>query len=297
VTSPRPTGPRAGSRPVPLSIPREAAVTAGAGSGGGHPASAPGRPAVAAALVRVPQVTAVFWVLKALSTALGESTSDWSVQTFGPVPAVLAGMVLFVVALTVQLRAGRYVPSRYWFAVVAVGVFGTMCADVVHVGLGVPYPVSSVAYLALLAVVLVVWKRVEGTLDVHEITTTRRELFYWATVVATFAAGTAVGDLVATTTALGYAGAVLLFAVLLTVPAFGYRVWGWNAVGAFWTAYVLTRPLGASVADLLGKPTADGGLGVGQGVVTAVLAVAIVVGVALHARSLSQAPSAAETTA
>jgi len=228
-------------------------------------------------------------VLKALSTALGESTSDWSVQTLGPVPAVLAGMVLFVVALAVQLRARRYVPVRYWCAVVAVGVFGTMCADVVHVGLGVPYAVSSTAYLALLAAVLVVWRRTEGTLDVHEITTTRRELFYWATVVATFAAGTAVGDLVATTTALGYAGAVLLFAVLLTVPGFGYRIWAWNPVAAFWTAYVLTRPLGASVADLFGKPTSDGGLGVGQGVVTATLAAAMVVGVALHARSVRAA--------
>jgi len=249
-----------------------------------RPAVVASRPPGTAALVRVPQVTAVFWVLKALSTALGESTSDWSVQTLGPVPAVLAGLVLFVVALTVQLRARRYVPARYWSAVVALGVFGTMGADVVHVGFGVPYAVSSAAYLALLAGVLVVWARVEGTLDVHEVTTTRRELFYWATVVATFAAGTAVGDLVATTTALGYAGAVLLFAVLLAVPWAGYRLWGWNGVAAFWTAYVLTRPLGASVADLLGKPTADGGLGVGQGVVTAVLAAAIVVGVALHTR-------------
>ncbi|WP_245858925.1 hypothetical protein [Luteimicrobium subarcticum] len=228
-------------------------------------------------------MTLAFWVLKALSTALGESTSDWAVQTLGPVPAVLAGFVVFVVALGVQLRTGRYRPVVYWAAVAAVGVFGTMCADVVHVGLGVPYAVSSTAYLLVLAGVLVAWHRVEGTLDVHDVTTLRRELFYWATVVATFATGTAVGDLVAST-GVGYGGAIVLFAVLLVVPAIGYRYLSWNAVAAFWTAYVLTRPLGASVADWAGKPRPDGGVGIGQGLVTLVLLAAIVVGVAVHAR-------------
>lgn len=232
--------------------------------------------------VRVPAVTATFWLLKALSTALGEATSDWSVTAFGPVLAVLGGLVLFAVALSVQLRLCRYLPPVYWAVVAAVGVFGTMCADVVHVGFGVPYAWSSAAYLAVLAVVLLAWRRVEGTLDVHEITTTRRELFYWATVVATFAAGTALGDLLAVTVHLGYAGSVVVFAAALTVPALGYRFGRWNPVAAFWTAYVLTRPLGASVADWAGKPVADGGLGVGQGTVSAVLAALIVLGVVVH---------------
>lgn len=235
-------------------------------------------------LVRVPAVTVGFWVLKALSTALGESGSDWSVTTFGSVPAVLAGLVFFVVALSVQLRARRYVPWLYWSVVAAVGVFGTMCADVVHVGLGVPYVVSSALYLTVLGVVLAAWWRVEGTLDVHEITTLRRELFYWATVVATFATGTAAGDLLAVTVGLGYAGALVVFTVALGVPALGYRYGRWNPVAAFWTAYVLTRPVGASAADWAGKPVVDGGLGVGQGTVTAVLAAALAVGVAMLAR-------------
>ena len=243
----------------------------------GSPWTSPGR-------VRVAAVTGTFWLIKALSTALGESASDWSVRAFEPVAAVLVGFVLFVVALTAQLRARRYLPELYWAVVVAVGVFGTMAADVVHVALGVPYLWSSAAYLAVLAATLTTWRRVEGTLDVHEVTSTRRELFYWATVVATFAAGTALGDLLAVTVRLGYAGSAVVFGALLVVPALGYRFWRWHPVAAFWTAYVLTRPLGASVADLAGKPVAEGGLGLGQGPVTLALFTVIVLLVVGHAR-------------
>jgi uncharacterized membrane-anchored protein len=224
---------------------------------------------------RVPEVVAIFWVTKALTTAMGESASDYLVRAMPPVLAVLLGFAGLTVAAVIQLRAGRYVPWRYWLAVSMVGVFGTMAADVVHVGLGVPYAVSTVAFAAGLAAVFVLWFRFEGTLSVHSIVTPRREAFYWAAVMATFALGTAAGDMVAVTLHLGYLAAGLLFSALLLVPAVGYRWFGLNAVVAFWFAYVLTRPVGASFADWFGVSAERGGLGLGSGPVALVLAAAI----------------------
>jgi uncharacterized membrane-anchored protein len=226
--------------------------------------------------LRVPAITAYFWIVKGLSTALGESTSDYLVRVIGPVPAVAAGFVAFVVALAVQFTRRRYRAWSYWFAVVMVGIFGTMAADVLHVGFGVPYAVSAAVYAVLLAVVFWAWARTERTLSIHSIDTARREAFYWAAVVATFALGTAAGDLTAITLPLGYSGSVVLFAVLILVPAAGYRWLRWNPILAFWSAYVLTRPLGASIADWLGKPKSVSGLGVGDGPVSLVLALLIV---------------------
>jgi uncharacterized membrane-anchored protein len=189
---------------------------------------------------------------------------------------VLLGFVAFCIALVVQLRAPHYTAARYWFAVSMVGVFGTMAADVLHVGFGVPYPVSAVLFVIVLGAVFVTWHRVEGTLSVHTIVTLRRELFYWAAVVATFALGTAVGDLTAHSFGLGYAASAALFAALIAVPALWHRFGRLDPILAFWWAYVLTRPLGASVADWLGKPSADGGVGIGAGVVSLVLAAGLV---------------------
>jgi uncharacterized membrane-anchored protein len=217
---------------------------------------------------RVPRILALFWVVKGLSTAFGESASDYLVHAWAAQVAVLVGFVAFLVALGVQLTQRRYVAWAYWSAVCMVGLFGTMAADVMHVALHVPYVLSSAFYGALLAAVFVVWYRVEGTLSIHEVTTTRRELFYWATVVSTFAMGTALGDFVANTLHVGYLAAAVIFAALICVPAAGYRWFSWNPVLAFWTAYVITRPLGASVADWLGKPTDVGGLGLGPAPVT-----------------------------
>ena len=227
-------------------------------------------------LVRVPEITAVFWIIKALTTALGESTSDWSVHAMAPVVAVILGFVGFLIALALQLRQRRHVPWAYWLAVAGVGVFGTMAADVLHVGFGVPYPVSSLVYAALLAAVFVAWRATEQTLSIHAVDSTRRELFYWAAVVGTFAMGTAVGDLTAITLRLGYLSSIWLFAGLILLPALGYWRLGLHPVFAFWTAYVLTRPLGASVADWLGKPPSAGGLGWGGGPVSVALAAAII---------------------
>ena len=225
----------------------------------------------------MPEITALFWVIKALTTALGESASDWSVHATAPVLAVLVGFVGFLVTLALQMRRQRYVPWTYWLAVAGIGVFGTMAADVLHVGFGVPYTVSSVLYAALLAAVFICWQRTEKTLSFHDVYTPRRELFYWAAVVATFAMGTAVGDLTAVTLHLGYFSSILLFGGLILLPAVGYYRLNLNPVLAFWTAYVLTRPLGASVADWLGKPASVGGLGWGDGAVAGALTVAIVV--------------------
>ena len=235
--------------------------------------------------LRVPQITAMFWVIKALSTAMGESTSDYLVHAIAPVLAVFLGFLAFVVALWVQFRTARYVAWAYWFAVVMVGVFGTMAADVLHVGFRVPYTASTILYAVVLAAVFVGWDRTEHTLSFHTVDSPRREGFYWAAVVATFAMGTALGDFTAATLHLGYFPSALLFAGLIAVPAIGYRFLSWNPVFCFWFAYVVTRPLGASVADGFGKAHRYSGMGLGDGPVVAVLGMAIVVCVAYLART------------
>jgi uncharacterized membrane-anchored protein len=215
--------------------------------------------------LRVPEITALFWVIKGLSTAMGESTSDYLVHVLPPVAAVLLGFTGFVVALLVQLRMARYVAWTYWLTVVMVGTFGTMAADVLHVGLGVPYTASSILYAIVLAAIFLTWQRTEYTLSIHTVDTPRRELFYWAAVVATFAMGTALGDFTAYTLHLGYFLSAVIFAAVIAIPVIGYRWAHWNAVMSFWFAYVITRPLGASIADGLAKPSSAKGLGLGSG--------------------------------
>jgi uncharacterized membrane-anchored protein len=235
---------------------------------------APPRPSARLA-VKVPEITLVFWVVKVLTTGGGEAASDY-LASVSLVLAAAVGLLGFVAALALQLRARRYVPWIYWSAVSGVAVFGTMAADAVHIVLGVPYVVTSTGYALAVAGAFLVWHRVEGTLDIHTVTEGRREIFYWVTVLATFALGTAVGDLSAFTLHLGYWPSAVLYAVLIAIPAVAWRL-GVNPVVTFWTAYVLTRPLGASVADWLGKPSTKSGLGLGDGTVTVVAAVAIAV--------------------
>ncbi|MFI1920304.1 hypothetical protein [Nocardia sp. NPDC020380] len=225
--------------------------------------------------LRVPEITAAFWIVKGLSTAMGESTSDLLVTSIDPQIAVVLGFLAFAAALVLQLRIGHYNAWTYWLAVVMVGVFGTMAADVMHVALGVPYPISTGFYALTLAAVFIAWYRTERTLSIHAVDTTRRELFYWAAVMATFAMGTALGDFTAYTLHLGYAASAALFAVLILIPAAGYRRLGWNPILCFWSAYVLTRPLGASIADWLGKPRQTSGLGLGDGPVVTLLGLLI----------------------
>jgi uncharacterized membrane-anchored protein len=241
---------------------------------------------------KVPEITALFWVVKVLSTGMGETTSDYFVRTIDPVVAVAGGFVLFALALGLQLTRRRYIPVVYWLAVVMVSVFGTMAADVTHIVLGVPYAVSTVVFAIALAAVFLAWHRVEGTLSIHSITTHRRELFYWAAVLVTFALGTATGDLTATTFHLGYLASGVLFAVVIAVPFVAWRWFGLNPVAAFWFAYIVTRPLGASFADWMGVSHARGGLDWGTGPVSLVLAaiIAVLVGVLAvqHRRAASR---------
>jgi uncharacterized membrane-anchored protein len=229
--------------------------------------------------LKVPEVTAFFWIVKLLTTAMGESTTDYLVFQIDPYVAVGLGFAGLAISLVLQLRARRYVPWIYWLTVVMVAVFGTMAADVLHVVLGVPYIVSTVGFATALALVFAAWYAVERDLSIHTIFSGRRELFYWATVMATFALGTAAGDLTASTLGLGYLGSAVVFAALFALPGLLYWRFHLNPIVAFWFAYVITRPLGATVADWLGKPSL-GGLGLGDGPVAAVLGVLIVVCVA-----------------
>jgi len=224
---------------------------------------------------KVPEVTIYFWIIKLLSTAMGESTSDYLVYHINPYIAVALGGIGLIVSLALQLWVRRYVAWIYWLAVVMVAIFGTMAADVTHIVLGIPYLISTVFFAVALAVIFVVWYASEKTLSIHSITTSRRELFYWATVIATFALGTAAGDMTAVTLRLGYFSSGVLFAVLFAVPALAYRLFGLNAIVAFWFAYIMTRPLGASFADWFGKPVL-GGLGLGDTKVALVLTVLII---------------------
>jgi uncharacterized membrane-anchored protein len=217
------------------------------------------RPARAFASSKVPDVLLVFWVIKLLTTGIGETASDF-MGTLSLVVAGLVGVAGFLLSLWLQLRADRYYPVRYWVTVLMVAVFGTMIADGPHVALGTPYYVDSAVYLALLLGLLAWWRRSEGTLSVHSITTPRRERFYWGTVLLTFGLGTALGDTTAEDLHLGFAWSILAFGGLMLVPL---GVWAQvrrsrpytpgsaaaASVATFWAAYSLTRPLGASVAD------------------------------------------------
>lgn len=228
---------------------------------------------------KVPEIGVLFWVIKVLTTGMGEAASDY----LGNLNLALAGAVGvlgFAGALWWQFRTPRYVAGVYWFCVAMVAVFGTMAADALHVGLGVPYLGSTVFYGAAVAVVFYLWHRSEGTLSIHSILTRRREVYYWVTVLLTFALGTAAGDLTAVSMNLGFFASAVLFAVVIAVPAVLWWRFGLNEVAAFWAAYVVTRPLGASFADWFGKGHKLSGLGFGDGTVTLVSAVAIVLLVA-----------------
>lgn len=220
------------------------------------------------ALAKVPEITVIFWLLKLLSTGMGEAMSDYMALKSIPI-AAFVGVTGFCLAIYLQLRRRDYNAPNYWFAVMMVAVFGTMVADGLHRGAGIPYAVTTPFFAISTAVIFIVWYRVEGTLSIHTITSPRRELFYWLAVCATFALGTAAGDLTAFTLNLGFWPSAALFAALISLPALGWWRFDLNPVVGFWIAYVLTRPLGASFADGLGKGY-SGGLGIGDGIVSLV---------------------------
>jgi uncharacterized membrane-anchored protein len=226
-------------------------------------------------LRKVPEITFCFWVVKVLTTAMGEATSDFMVHTIDPFLAVAVGALGFALAMVLQLSVPRYIAGVYWLAVVMVAIFGTMIADATHIEFGVPYAVSSAIFAVALVLVFIAWYRTERTLSIHSILTLRRELFYWATVCVTFALGTAVGDMTAYTLHLGYLVSGILFAIVIVIPAVAHRFAALNGVVAFWFAYIITRPLGASFADWMGVPRALGGLNWGRGTVSVSLTILI----------------------
>gem|GEM_PF-1435261 len=187
---------------------------------------------------------AIFWIVKVLTTGMGEISSDFLVHHLNPVLAVTLGALGFALSLLLQFRARTYVSTIYWGAVVMVSIFGTMAADVLHVVLGVPYLYSTAFYAVVLALLFLFWQRTGRTLSIHSITGGRREFFYWATILATFALGTAGGDMTATSLGWGYLASGILFAALIALPAIARRWFGWSEIFAFWFAYVVTRPLG-----------------------------------------------------
>jgi uncharacterized membrane-anchored protein len=229
---------------------------------------------------RVPAITAHFWVVKILTTAMGEAASDYLVHTINPYAAVAIGGLGITVALALQFYVRRYMAPAYWFAVVMVAVFGTMCADAAHIELRIPYALSTAICATGLAVVFAVWYLTERTLSIHSINTSRRELFYWAAVLATFAMGTAAGDMSAYTLHLGWLTSGILFTFIFAIPMLGRRLFGLNEAFTFWFAYIFTRPLGASYADWLGVPQSLGGLNYGRGTVAITLSIVIIAWVA-----------------
>lgn len=233
-----------------------------------HAAAAPaGREPIAA---KVPEITFLFWVIKLLTTAAGEAVSDY-LALRGYVLAGVVETLIFLAAVWVQFSTRRYIAAAYWFLALAIAIFGTGVADALHLKLHIPYAGTSLLWAVILALVFWLWHRSERTLSIHSIVTRRREIYYWAVVFATFALGTALGDFTAQVLRLGYLGSIVLFAVVIMIPAVGWSRFGMNSVLAFWFAYVVTRPLGASVADYLGKPREVSGLDLGELRVSVVL--------------------------
>jgi uncharacterized membrane-anchored protein len=226
---------------------------------------------------KVPEITVYFWITKVLTTGMGEVFSDYLVKNINPVIAVLLAGIVLVASLILQFSVRRYVAWIYWLVVVMVSIFGTMAADVVHVILGVPYLVSTLFFAVVLATIFVIWYKSEKTLSIHSIYTIKREVFYWMTVLGTFALGTASGDMTASTMHLGYFSSGVLFFILLAIPALGYWLFGLNEIFAFWFAYIMTRPVGASFSDWISVSHTRGGLGVGEGTVSLTLTIIIVI--------------------
>jgi uncharacterized membrane-anchored protein len=237
-----------------------------------------GRVFPAPVAAKVPEIILAFWVTKILTTAGGEASSDY-LKNWGNVRGGGAEVALFLAGLLWQFGTRRYRAFAYWFFAYAIAVFGTGVSDFLHLDVGIPYAGTTLLWAVVLGAVFLVWYRSEGTLSIHSITTQRREVFYWATVFATFALGTALGDFTASSLDLGYLASGILFAVVIFIPALACR-FGLNAIAAFWLSYVVTRPLGASFADYISKPRSISGINFGDGPTAVVFALAVVVLVA-----------------
>lgn len=228
-------------------------------------------------LNKVPEVTLFFWIIKIMATTVGETAADFlNVNLdFGLSGTSLVMGGLLLVALLAQIKVKRYIPWIYWVAVVLISVFGTLVTDNLVDNFGVSLQATTAIFSVALLATFGLWYASERTLSIHTIFTTRRELFYWAAILFTFALGTAAGDLAAEGMQLGYAYSALMFGVMIGAVTIAYYVFHLNAVLAFWVAYILTRPFGASCGDLLSQPVANGGLGLGTVVTSAIFLLTI----------------------
>jgi uncharacterized membrane-anchored protein len=244
---------------------------------------------------KVPEITAVFWVIKLVTTFMGEATSDYLADVNVAIGGVVEVLIV-AVAVWFQFRTRRYVAAAYWFLAMAIAVSGTGASDTLHIVLGIPYAGTTALWAVVLAAIFWQWYRREGTLSIHSITTRRREQYYWATVFATFALGTALGDFTATALNLGYLSSGIMFAVIILIPAIAWWRFGLNPIVGFWFAYVVTRPLGASFADYVSKSRSISGINFGDGPTSAVSALVLVLLVAYVAvtRKDIQRPAAAD---
>ena len=236
------------------------------------------RAALTAAGNKVPEVTLAFWVVKILATTVGETAADFLSTTLGLglTGTTMVMTAVLLTALGAQITGRCYVPALYWTTVVLISVVGTLVTDQLVDGLGVSLRVTTAAFALALAAVFLAWWRTERTLSVHTIVTKRRELFYWLAILMTFALGTAAGDLLAEGLDLGYALSAAVFTAVIAAVWFAHRRLGLGAVLAFWSAYIVTRPLGASLGDLLSQDRTDGGLGLGTTATSAAFLVTIV---------------------
>ena len=233
-------------------------------------------------LNKVPEITLYFWVIKVLCTTVGETASDYLSENvgLGLTKTTFMTGALLVAALLVQFRARRYIPGVYWLGIVLISVVGTQITDNLTDNMGVSLVTTTVVFSIALTIAFAVWYALERTLSIHTIYTMRRESFYWVAVLFTFALGTAAGDLLAERLSLGYLVSLLLFGATIAAVAVAHYRFKLNAVAAFWIAYILTRPLGASLGDYLSQSRADGGLGLGTTVTSALFLGAIIVVVA-----------------
>jgi len=244
-------------------------------------------------LNKVPEVTLYFWVIKILCTTVGETAADYLNETlgFGLDNTSLLTTALLVVALVFQFRARRYVPGVYWLSVVLISVVGTLLSDKLADDMGVPLETTTILFAVLLALTFIAWYATERTLSIHTIVTRRRETFYWLTILFTFALGTSAGDLFDEKLGVGYWPTVGIVAALIAAITVAHLVFRLNAVLAFWMAYVLTRPLGASIGDGMSQGSKDGGLGLGTTMTSVLfLAVILVLVVYLAVTRVDQTP-------
>jgi uncharacterized membrane-anchored protein len=241
------------------------------------------RHAVARSMLnKVPEVTLYFWIIKILCTTVGETAADFlnTSLNLGLTVTTCVMSAVLIVALVFQFRYRRYVPGIYWLAVVLISVVGTLITDNLTDNFGVSLVTTTIVFSIALAATFGAWYASEKTLSIHTIVTTKREAFYWLTVLFTFALGTAGGDLTAERLAVGYWKSALLFAALIGVVYVLHLKLQLNAILAFWTSYILTRPLGASIGDYLSQPRADGGLGLGTTVTSVIFLLTILTVVA-----------------